>query len=339
MTKYLANYELLAPPIKVGLVGTGYVAKRRAEALVSDGRSHLSFVAGHRPEHTQAFAATYQVNVLESWQELVHHPDIDLVIVCTINRDHEEIAAAALLAGKHAIVEYPLASNHSAAEKILTLAREKKRLLHVEHIELLGGLHQAIKQHLGEIGPVFYARYVTVSLQDPAPLGWTYNKQEFGFPLTAALSRIHRFTDLFGAVEHVSCDLRYWDASEPDYFTACLCNAHLKYGNGLLADITYGKGEIFSQSERRFEVHGEKGSLIFAGEQGQLVKSEQAMDLDVGSRRGLFVQDTGMVLDALIEGKPLYINPEESNYSLKIANAAAQSIQTGQTVAIQQLRD
>jgi biliverdin reductase len=37
---------------------------------------------------------------------------------------------------------------------------------------------------------------------------------------------------------------------------------------GLIADITYAKGEMLWQDERKFEVHGEKGGLIFDKEAG-----------------------------------------------------------------------
>jgi biliverdin reductase len=328
------THELLTPPVKVGLVGTGYAAKRRAEALQRDQRGQLMFVAGHTRENTTIFSQTYQVTALESWQELVNHPQLDLVIICTINCDHGRITEAALLAGKQVVIEYPLALNYLEGQKLLDLAQKQHKLLHIEHIEILGGLHQAIVKYLPAVGSVFYSRYITLSGQKPAKGRWNYHQQQFGFPLTAALSRIHRITDLFGTVDSVTCDLRYWNAADAGYFRAFLCNAQLKLTNGILAHITYGKGEIFAKSERTFEIHGEQGSLIFRGDQGQLIKQGNIIPIDVGSRRGLFAKDTHMVLDALIEGTPLYITPAQSCYALKIANAADESVQTGQTVKL-----
>jgi biliverdin reductase len=188
-------------PLQVGLVGTGYAAKLRAETLQSEARSHLVAVAGHAPEKTQEFAQNYQALALDSWQELVERPDMDLVVICTINRDHGAIARAALEAGKHVVVEYPLALEPTAAEALIALAQKRDKLLHVEHIELLGGVHQALRQSLPQIGTACYARYSTLNPQHPAPRKWTYNQALFGFPFSAALSRLHRLTDLFGTVE------------------------------------------------------------------------------------------------------------------------------------------
>lgn len=330
----LTNYIDGKMPLKVGLVGTGYAAKLRAETFQSDSRSDLRAIAGHTPEKTQEFAQTYQAVALDSWQELVERPDLDLVVVCNINREHGAIARAALTAGKHVVVEYPLALEPTEAEEAIALAQAQAKLLHVEHIELLGGVHQALRQSIGEIGTPFYARYSTINPQHPAPRKWTYNPELFGFPLSAALSRLHRLIDLFGQVVSVSTQARFWQ-DDPEFYSACLCAAQLRFTSGLIGEVIYGKGKTFFQAERKFEVQGEQGTLIFDGEQGKLVKQETTTPIEVGSRRGLFAKDTKMVLDHLLEGTPLYITPAESLYTLKVADAARKSAETGQTIYLQ----
>ncbi len=320
-------------PIKAGIVGTGFAAKLRAETLQSDRRSHLIAVSGHTPETTQEFANQHKAVAVESWQQLVEHPNLDLVIICTINRDHGAIAHAALNANKHVIVEYPLSLDPGEAESLIALAEAKGKLLHVEHIEILGGLHQALRQSVAEIGNVFYTRYVTIFQQRPAPKRWTYNHQQFGFPLSGAVSRIHRLTDLFGKVASVSCQSRFWEDGD-GYYTACLCTAQLQFVSGLIAEVTYGKGEVFWQNLRNFEVHGDQGTLLFEGEKGSLIRGEEKTPIEVGGRRGLFAKDTEMVLDYLVEGTPLYVSAEASCYALKVADAARQSSETGKVVLV-----
>ena len=145
-------------PIRVGIVGTGYAAKARAEALKADERfrnaakTTLVTVAGHTPEKTEAFSQNFQLQSTTSWQQLVEREDLDLVIISTINRDHGAIARAALENDKHIIVEYPLSLDPTEAKSLISLAAKKNKLLHVEHIELLGGLHNSIKQSLSKIG-------------------------------------------------------------------------------------------------------------------------------------------------------------------------------------------
>jgi len=213
-------------PIRAGIVGTGYAAQRRAEAFQADARSRFVVVSGHTPEKTQEFAKNYNASAVDSWTDLVVHPEVDLVAICTINLDHGMVARAALNAGKHVVVEYPLSLDPKEAESLIALAEAKDKLLHVEHIELLGGLHQALRQWLPQIGNPFYARYVTIKPDRPAPKRWTYHPELYGFPLSAALSRIQRFTDLFGKVASVSCLPKtrgwYWITCSKGSLCTCL---------------------------------------------------------------------------------------------------------------------
>ncbi len=321
-------------PIRVGLIGTGYAAKVRAESLQADPRSQLIAVAGHTIEKAQSFGESYGAEAAD-WAKLVDRSDVDLMVIATINRDHGLMVRAALQAGKHVVVEYPLALSFSEAESLIQLAQQQNRLLHVEHIELLSGIHLAIRNSLPAIGTPFYVRYTNLMAQRPAPQKWTYSREQFGFPLVGAVSRIHRLTDLFGQVATVSCQAD-WESStdEQDQFTTCLCTAQLRFVSGLVAEVVYGKGESIWQSNRTLEIHGQQGGILIDGEQGTLITAEQTQTLDMGSRRGLFAKDTAMVLDHLTTGTPLYVSSAASLYALKVADAAGRSAELGQTVAL-----
>jgi biliverdin reductase len=317
-------------PVKVGIVGTGYAAQKRAEALKVDQRAELCGVISNNTEKLTEFCQSFHVSAINSWEKLVNEPAIDVVFVCTINRDHGAIARAAIEANKHVVVEYPLSLNPQEAAEIIALASAKQRLIHVEHIELIGGVHQAIRENLVKIGNVFYARYATIAAKKNVARSWSYHHQMWGFPLSAALSRVHRLTDLFGDVTAVNCQSRYWNVPNSDYFTACLCSTQLRFLNGIMAEITYGKGDIFSHSYRHLEIQGDRGTLSFVGEQGTLIQADKTTPLKVLSRRGLFAKDTAMVLDHLITGKPLYVQANASLKALEIADAARNSSTTNQ---------
>ena len=315
----------------VGLIGTGYVAKLRAEAFVHDERSHVVAIAGNTPEKTASLASDYQAEAMSTSQQLLEREDVDLVVICNVNRDHGAIAKKALQAGKHVIVEYPLSLDVVEAEELVALAKAENKLLHVEHIELLGGLHLALKEYLPQLGGLFYVRYSTINPGHPAPRKWTFNHDLFGFPLMGALSRLHRFTDLFGEVNLVNCHQRFWE-TETEFYQSCFCISQLSFNSGLLGQVVYGKGETLWQAERKFEVHGENGGLIFDGDKGVLIENGKTTPIEVGTKHGLFAKDTNMVLDRLFNGTPLYLRPEESLYTLKVADAARQAAETGLTM-------
>lgn len=321
--------------INVGLVGTGYAAKLRAGALQQDDRAQLIAVTGHTLDKTVEFSQTHEAEAVEHWADLVARSDLDLVIVANINRDHGAVVRAALDAGKHVVVEYPLSLDVAEAEDLRQRASAQQKLLHVEHIELLSGIHGAAKSALAAIGTPFYVRYSSLNPQRPAPQKWTYHPELFGFPLMGAVSRIHRLTDLFGEVASVHCQARFWGAADLTCpYTSCLCTAQLRFRSGLIADVLYGKGEAIWQATRSLEIQGQQGAILVDQEQGLLVQAEQTVPLEVGTRRGLFARDTKMVLDYLIDGTPLYVSVASSLHALRVADAAQRSAETGQAIEL-----
>jgi len=330
----MTSYAISDQPLRVGIVGSGFVAKLRAEIFSQDPRITLMAIAGN-PEKAQAIAQEFAIpHLYQYWSELVVRADVDLVVICNVNRDHGAVVGQALRSGKHVIVEYPLSFNLAEAEELVKLAKQQNLMLHVEHIELLGGVHQLVMEHLAKVGSPFYARYSTKSPQRPVPDKWTYKPDLFGFPLTAAVSRLNRIIVLFGKVKAVSCQLRYRGEHLPRHFTSCVCNAQLQFENGVLADVSYSKGEDFWQPERVMELQGSQGALIFSGDKGKLITADGEMELDAGTTRGLFKKDTENVLSHLFTGTPLYANHESILHSLAVANAAEKSATTNQIVTL-----
>lgn len=339
--------------IRWGLIGTGFTATRRAEAIVRDPNAHLVAVAGRDPEQTTTFCQTIieasqllpnaaPVSV-DHWRSLLDRDDIDAIAVCTIPSGHAEQVHASLSHDKHTIVEYPLAIKPATARDLLALARSRDRLLHVEHIELLGGLHRATVDHLPSIGKPYYARYVTLLPKHPAPHRWSYHHTEFGFPFVGALSRVMRMIDLFGAVDRVSASVQYWPAIDQaidqdeanlkddsgKYYASCLCRGVLEFKNGVTADLIYGKGDRVWKTQNQFEVWGDTGALDLEHDQGWLIRNDERCQLLIGARRGMFARDTEMVTATLLNGAPLYVQPEHSIYALEVADALRQAAQQG----------
>lgn len=326
--------------IRVGIVGTGYAAKTRVRAFEDDRRSQVLKVAGRSAERADWFAKEYGLKAVGDWQSLVEDDEIDLVVVATVSSLHGDVVQAALEANKDVVVEYPLSLDLAQAERLVAIARARQRLLHIEHIELLGGLHQAMKAYLPRIGTPSYANYRTINVVRPAPLKWTYQLDLFGFPFCGALSRVHRMTQLFGSVSSVDCCTRIVRSEKnSDYFSSALSSARLQFKSGLVAELTYGKGDGFWVGRRTVEIQGRLGALVFDRNEGNLVTAEGTESIAVKPRKGLFAKDTQGVLDYLTEGAPLYVNPGESLYALRVGDALRRASESGETVCVEDTMD
>ncbi len=325
----------MAQELRVGLVGTGYAAKLRAKALKETEGAQLVVVAGRDSDRVQAFSQEHGIAPASDWQTLVKRPDLDLIVISSSNETHAPVAEAALMESKHVVVEYPLALDLAEAEKLIALAQRKEKLLHVEHIELLGGLHQSLIQNLAQVGEPRYVRYATVAPKEPAPMRWSFNHDQLGFPLMGALSRIHRLTNAFGPVASVTCHTKFWpNLEDPSYFSSFLCNAQLFFESGVLGYVTMAKGEGLWNAERLLEVKGDRGALRFDRDEAQFFSEDGDSAVEMGGRRGLFNLDTQNVVGHLLRGEKLYVSVAESLYALRVADAARRASESGQTVLV-----
>jgi predicted dehydrogenase len=117
--------------IRVGLIGYGYVGKTFHAPLIEcvPGLS-LVIVGSSRPE--RVLGDLQGVTVCSPEQAAVH-PDVDLVVIATPNDSHFSLASAALLAGKHVVVDKPFTVTLAEARDLVSLAEQQQRLLSVFH--------------------------------------------------------------------------------------------------------------------------------------------------------------------------------------------------------------
>ena len=121
-------------PIGFGIVGCGVIADFHANALADlPGDARLIGAADVRPQAAAAFAERHNVRAFASVEELLACPDVDVVNICTPSGFHAETAVAAANAGKHIIVEKPMAITseqldrmQEACEKIVGVGKVQK---------------------------------------------------------------------------------------------------------------------------------------------------------------------------------------------------------------------
>ena len=83
------------------------------------------------PTHSAARDAFASANIVTSIDDVINNPEIDLVVVSTINDTHYGYTKRALEAGKHVIVEKPVAPTSKEAYELAKLAEEKNLVLAV----------------------------------------------------------------------------------------------------------------------------------------------------------------------------------------------------------------
>ena len=122
----------MTSPLKVGLLGFGYAsATFHAPLIAAVPGLQLTAISSSRAQDVHA--AWPGVAVCDTPESLIARPDIDLVVVATPNNTHAPLAALALRAGKHVVVDKPFTLNVQEARDLIVLAKQQARLLSVFH--------------------------------------------------------------------------------------------------------------------------------------------------------------------------------------------------------------
>jgi predicted dehydrogenase len=140
-----------------GILGTGFIARKMAEALSLVPQSKLYAIGSRQVDTASAFARQYQVEkVYGSYEELAADPNVDIVYVATPHNLHHENTLMSLNRGKHVLCEKPFAVNGREAREMINLAGEKNLfLMEALWTRFLPGVTAALDLiRSGEIGKI-----------------------------------------------------------------------------------------------------------------------------------------------------------------------------------------
>ena len=167
--------------MRFGLIGAGAIGKIRADALAKSPSCELVAVSDldEARARSAATGATYYADA----NELVAAKDVDAIIISTPPPLHEPLAAAAALAGKHVLVEKPMAATPGACERMILAARKAGTLLTVgynhRYFDALKLVRDVVAS--GDIGALSHVRAYTGHsglAEFKAP--WMYDKEVMG---------------------------------------------------------------------------------------------------------------------------------------------------------------
>jgi len=156
----------------IAVIGAGFWGKNHARNLKEIGETKLVAICDKDAGKAKAVADLFGVESYTDSRKMLKRTDIEAVTVCTWSTNLAAEATRALKAGKHVLVEKPMANNVREARKIVALAKKNQRYLMVGFLmRFIPGV-QRIKQAIdkGEIGTLVYATARRVS-QWPERIG------------------------------------------------------------------------------------------------------------------------------------------------------------------------
>lgn len=114
-----------APPLRWAVMGPGWIAERFVESLQAHTTQVVAAVGSRSLDRARDFAHRYDIGTaVGSYEELVALDDVDIVYVATPHPSHLEHALLSMDAGKHVLIEKPIAISADQARRIAARAEE-----------------------------------------------------------------------------------------------------------------------------------------------------------------------------------------------------------------------
>lgn len=162
--------------VRFGLIGCGRMGEKHAAIIASLSEGRLVAVSDLDPERMEVIeridreisGRSERLIKEADPSAMIHHPEIDVIIIATSSDQHGKLAISALQAGKHVMVEKPMALHLDEAEEMVRLSREKGKYLLVCHQLRYRPAFQKMKEWLdaGRLGEL-YTGTVTMHITRP----------------------------------------------------------------------------------------------------------------------------------------------------------------------------
>lgn len=140
-------------------IGCGYWGPNLLRNFYKLDNVKVKYVVEKREDRREYVRSNYSdIEVTEDLANSLSDSDIDAVVVATPAGDHYKHAKEVLLAGKHCLVEKPLAMKTVEAEELVLLAERNKKVLMVGHTFLYNSAVHKLKEEIdkGTLGEVYY---------------------------------------------------------------------------------------------------------------------------------------------------------------------------------------
>ena len=336
--------------LRIGILGSGYMGRTHAECITRHmTRSRLVAIAGGR--RAPGLAADYGVDFVPDFAAMLARRDVDAVLIATPHADHCPQVVSAARAGKHVLVEKPMATSVADCTTMIEACNAAGVRLEVIQTQRFRGAitHARDLVQSGAIGKprMFHGRSLfTDYIVDSSP--WAGKEEHGGAFLDTAVHVFDSMRVILGSeATQILATLHTFGDAPDDALNAML---QLEFANGALAQhwMSY---EIpkpsLPDSQHRYVIVGEAGMIdVDAYGKVQLARDDTwttvweqppidyiNRPLDPVRLEAFFTQTQAFV-DDVLDGRPDTVSGAEGRAAVALVEASRQSSRSGVPVRI-----
>ncbi|MDN5203416.1 Gfo/Idh/MocA family oxidoreductase [Fulvivirgaceae bacterium BMA10] len=337
--------------LNFGVVGMGSIANHHIQSILELENCALTAVCSRNKAKLQAAKTKYDVNTFTDYREMMEHPDIDVVCICTPSGFHLEPTLAAAKRGKHVIVEKPLEISMDRAHQMITACDEANVKLACIFQNRYNAdyqkLYSAVKKGgIGQpvLGNAYIKWYRDQDYYDATNWRGTLRGDGGAALINQSIHTIDLLLHVMGPVKSVMGRVKTLthDIEGEDIGTAIL-----DFENGALGTIE-GSTAIYPGYPEKLEIYGSKGNIILEG--GKISRCQlEGSSIDLGT--GKIAEQTGSsdpmainyklhmkqikeIVDNIINNEQPKVNGEEALKSLEVIQAIYKSSESGRQIVL-----
>lgn len=304
--------------LKAGVIGVGHLGQHHARLYASLPGSTLVGVHDRDAARARTIADRHGAKVFDTPEGLLS--GVDLVSVAVPTSDHYAVAKACLAAGKHVLVEKPIAVTPAEARELVALAEARGCRLQVGHSERFNPVMQAVRPHIGR--PAF------IECHRLSAFG------ERGTDVDVVLDLMIHDLDLVlsfspGPVEEVRAAGVPVLSSNVD-----IANARIMFRSGCVANLTSSRVSLNTMRRLRVFQKDSYVSIDFQTRQGmicrRLAKPGERPTIDMEQVQGGDEEPLKLQLESFLEsvraGTRPVVSGEDGASALELAHQVLQAI-------------
>lgn len=338
-----------AQTLKVGLIGAGRIGRMHAGNLATQIEStELVMVADVLEENARQCASRYAIPAATGdYHDILAHPEIEAVVICSSTDTHALIIEEAARAGKHIFCEKPIALDLPSIDRALAAVAEASVKLQLGFNRRFDAsysrVHQAVQA--GEIGRVQQLHIIS---RDPTPPPISYINGSGGLFLDMT---IHDFdmarflvnseVDEVFALAGVMVDTAIGEAGDVDTATILL-----RFSNGVIGTIENCRQAVYGY-DQRVEVLGSAGAIRTENQYANTavisdshsIRRDLPLHFYIERYMQSYVTEIESFVDAVLHDKPVSVTGYDGRMALILGLAAKKSLVEHRPVRLSEIID
>jgi len=339
--------------VNFGLIGTGVGATFCAQGLsmIADtGKAKLVAVTSRREERAKEFASKWKLDFwYTDYREMLEKAPIDAVIISTPHYLHYPMAIDSMKAGKHTLVDKPMAISVKETDGMINEAKKRGVKLGVILPSRFDPTYRKLKNAVeeGKFGQLILGEAVvewsrTQEYYDNSPWRGRWATEGGGALINQAIHTIDVLIWIMGSPKYLWAQI---DTVAHKIEVEDIAVATVRFENGALG-VIQGSTAIYPGLPTRLEIHGTKGTAIIEGEmlkRWSVIGEEEIVEKKVKEGLGSWASPeltpatnhAALIKDfaeAILEDREPFVNGAEGKRSIEVIMAIYKSGRSGEVV-------